>query len=83
MPEDDRDSAAPTAATVAEVCKIQESRLRAVGVAAIAGLLLHLGLHLRVVEAETVGCHCAGCHEGWMDWGGCALCARIWTALRK
>jgi hypothetical protein len=35
MPEDDHDSAAPTAATVVEVCKIYQSHLRAVGAAAM------------------------------------------------
>jgi hypothetical protein len=47
MPEADSDSAAPTAPTEVVVYKIWESHLRAVGVAAIAGIavgLLHLFL---------------------------------------
>jgi hypothetical protein len=50
--EADRDSAAPTAATVVEVCKIWESHLRAVGVAAIARVAVAL------VHAPDNNCCC-------------------------
>jgi hypothetical protein len=76
MPEADRDgAAAPTAATVVEVCKIWESHLRAVGVCgncedccctcacARQSLLLLLLLLLLLGGRGVVGCHCAGCHE--------------------
>jgi hypothetical protein len=58
--------------------------LRAVGVAAIAGIALAL------VLAPTVPVVVVRVEAGVIvlvvmkvDWGGCALCARLWTALRK
>jgi hypothetical protein len=76
MPEVDRDSAAPAAATVVEVCKIWEFHLRAVGVAAIAGIAVAL-----VLAPDNRYCCCYG-HRmvvgaGWrmrMRGRGVSLC---------
>jgi hypothetical protein len=64
--EADHDSAAPTAATVVEVCKIWESHLRAVGVtvAATRGLLLHLCMRPTIIVVVTVGWRRWRC-RGW------------------